>query len=368
MAYLEAPLADDWSVLPMPEPTMGTVAYLHERQLALAADPRRAENWEKYLRSRRTCDVVDYLPVKMDIENVSRCNFRCTMCQVSDWVKGKRAEDMPFDKFKALMDELYSLVEIKLQGMGEPTLQGEDYFKMIAYARRTHVWVRTTTNASLLHLKDNYKRLIDADPNEVQISIDGADKEVFEGIRRGSRFDMVIRNCETINAYSQASPRTKMWTVIQKANIHQLDDLVRLAADTGFTCLTFSLDLTAWGQESWERTNRGATVQSRMTLARCLGLIELGKKLGVTVSFWRNTDKYDHRHESTMCPWPFERAYISSDGRTVPCCTIANPQVADLGPAFSFIPTWYGDIFVKFRRGHLSGDIPTVCRECYKKF
>jgi hypothetical protein len=29
--------------------------------------------------------LVDYYPIKLDIENVSRCNFRCTMCAVSDW-------------------------------------------------------------------------------------------------------------------------------------------------------------------------------------------------------------------------------------------------------------------------------------------
>jgi hypothetical protein len=30
---------------------------------------------------------------------------------------------------------------------------------------------------------------------------------------------------------------------------------------------------------------------------------------------------------------PFERAYISSDQRVVPCCFIGNPDVAEIGTA-----------------------------------
>ena len=48
--------------------------------------------------------------------------------------------------------------------------------------------MRTTTNASLLHRKDNYHKMIDADVNELQISVDGASKGVYEGIRRGGNF------------------------------------------------------------------------------------------------------------------------------------------------------------------------------------
>ena len=175
--------------LPAPEPAAGVEAYRRERELALASSPRRRENFEKYTRSSRRSAAVDYLPIKLDIENVSRCNFRCTMCVVSDWPKGKREEDMSLENFQRLIDEQYGLFEIKLQGIGEPTMQGDVFFEMIKYARARQIWVRTTTNASLLHVKDNYRKLVDTGVNEIQISIDGADATTFESIRRGSRFD-----------------------------------------------------------------------------------------------------------------------------------------------------------------------------------
>ncbi|MCH7553315.1 MAG: radical SAM protein, partial [Chloroflexi bacterium] len=229
--------------LPRPEPSAGIEAYERERALALSTSPRRLANYRLFQRAQRRSAQVDHLPIKLDIENVSRCNFRCTMCQVSEWPEQRRAGDMAFEEFQHLIDEQYGLIEIKLQGMGEPTLGGDDYFRMISYARAQHIGVLTVTNASRLHLRDTYKKLIDAGPNEVQISIDGATKETFEGIRRGSKFEVVIANCRLINDYCReiGVKVTKMWTVVQRDNLHELSGLVDLAHELGFESMVFSL-------------------------------------------------------------------------------------------------------------------------------
>ena len=54
-----------------------------------------------------------------------------------------------------------------------------------------------------MHLNDNYKKVIDADVNEIQISIDGATEETFESIREGSKFRIVKNNCKLINDYAE---------------------------------------------------------------------------------------------------------------------------------------------------------------------
>ena len=125
--------------LPLPKPSMGLDAYNKERKLAFRHDFRRKENYISYKTQNKLDNVLDYLPLKLDIENVSRCNFRCIMCQVSDWKKGQRASDLPIESFKNLIDSQFGVFEIKIQGLGEPTLQGEDYFKMIQYARKSHI-------------------------------------------------------------------------------------------------------------------------------------------------------------------------------------------------------------------------------------
>jgi pyrroloquinoline quinone biosynthesis protein E len=358
--------------LPAPEPAAGLKAYERERELALARSPECAANYTRYLKSRRRSAVVDYYPIKLDIENVSRCNFRCTMCVVSDWQKGKRAADLSLAAFQRLIDEQVGLVEIKLQGLGEPTLQRADYFAMVHYARAKHIWVRTTTNASLLHLNDNYRKMIDADVNELQISIDGASKQVYEAIRRGAHYQRVMSNVALINDYARKKgvDRTKMWTVVQQANLHELEALVDLAAELGFSNQVFSLELTDWGLAHWHTLNSAASVEQRLDMDFLLSLVERGKARGVRVWFWNTTAKYGTETPEALCPWPFERAYISSDERVVPCCFIGNPDVAEIGAGGAeqsgFSSTWFGKDFQAFRQAHLDGNIPDFCRGCYR--
>jgi pyrroloquinoline quinone biosynthesis protein E len=251
--------------------------------------------------------------------------------------------------------------------MGEPLLQRGDYFEMIEYARRSHIWVRTTTNASLLHLKENYKRLVDVDPNEIQISIDGATKETFEAIRRQSDFDRVVRNCVLINDYCRQKNvrRTKMWVVVQKKNVHEVQELLNLAHRLGFEDLVYSVDLNFWGQDSWQEANTNSLAEDRMEPELCEALVARGAELGVRVSFWIIMDKFSTRSSQTLCPWPFERAYISSDERVVPCCMIANPEVLDLGGTQDFSATWHSKAYEDFRQAHIDGDIPKACASCY---
>jgi len=359
------PLGD----LPVPEPVPDINTYLRERQLCLSRSPERMRNYESYIRSARRSATVDYLPIRLDFENVSRCNFACIMCPVSEWPKGKRARDMPFEAFRRIIDEQYGLVEIKVQGLGEPTIQGNDYFEMIRYARAQNIWVRTTTNASLLHVKDNYRKLVDSGVNEIQISIDGADKQTFEAIRRHSKFERVVSNCKLINTYcrERGVERTKMWTVVQKGNRHQLPQLIDLAHEMGFKSAAFSLNMNDWGTEHWKNINDAVTVEGRFARSEAEQLMAKGAEADVKVSFWNVTNKYATDCTKNLCPWPFERAYISSDLRVVPCCIIANPDVFEFGVIDKdFTSVWKGETMTKFREAHLQGEIPDVCAFCYK--
>jgi len=354
--------------LPGPEPAAGLRAYRDERAACLRADRQRWDNYRQYRATPHRVTDPAYLPIKLDIENVSRCNFRCTMCSVSAWPKGCRAPDMPLDAFKRLIDEQIGLVEIKLQGMGEPLMQRDAYFAMIRHARARRIWVRTTTNGSLLHLNGNIDKLVDVDPNEVQISIDGATAEVYGGIRRGGVFAGVTENVARLNrAFADAGKtRTKMWTVVQQANAGQLEELVRLAARLGFRSQVFSLELVDWGLDHWRAANDAVTVTDELCPDRLMTLVDLGERLGVQVRFWHTTEKYTTVRPADLCPWPFERAFIGSDGRIVPCCTIGNPDVLEIPhDDASVAEAWHGDAFAAFRRAHLEGRIPPACRSCY---
>ncbi len=351
----------------LPLPHVDRELYDQELAAGFAAYPERRENYSKYERAKRG-ESVDYLPIKIDIENVSRCNFRCTMCQVSEWPKMTRAADMRVEDFQALLEEQTGLIEVKLQGMGEPLLDAENLFEMIKLARARRIWVRSTVNGSLLHLNENYKKIIDSDICEVQVSVDGASAASYEKIRRGGKFDRLRKNCELLNGHARADGRhrTRMWVVVQKDNLSELEMFPQLAAELGFARLSLSLDLNDWGQESWRGRNDPLDVHHTFTAERGLQVAEMGRKLGVETTFWAIDEKYDLEDPEKLCPWPFERAYISSDMRVVPCCMVANPDVFELGDAKDFSGVWNGTEMAAFRKTHLNGQLHDICKTCYK--
>lgn len=364
--YENVPPGMNRSYLPFPRPDQEL--WDSVMNAGFTAYPERLKNLERSRIAEARNEEIDFLPTRLDIENVSRCNYHCTMCQVSDWPGLKRGRDMTLEEYKGLIDSLTnSLTEIKIQGMGEPLL-GKCYFEMIRYARERHIWVRSITNGSILGGNDNYKKIMDADVCELHVSIDGCDREIFEKIRRGGKFDNVSRNCKLLNEYARSvdKHRTRMWTVIQRDNYHQIEQFPLVAAELGFARLTLSLDLNDWGQDSWREVNDRIDMHNQMSPELAERIIDAGKERGVEVTFWYMDEKYEFGPKGKLCPWPFGRGYISSEMKLVPCCMIANPEVCDLGDATNIVETWNGPKMKAFRKMHLRGNVPDFCQTCYK--
>ena len=344
--------------LPKPQPEYDRVM-----QRGFERFPERYANYQRYKQNSRSTNP-DYLPIKIDIENVSRCNLSCSMCLVSLTKTQKRAEDLSFDDFKIILDEQIGVYEIKIQGIGEPFLH-KDFIDMVSYAVQKDIWVRSTTNATILHQNENYKKIIDAGIGELQISVDGTTKQSYEAIRKGAHFERMVENCRLINGYcaSLGVEKTRMWALIQKDNIGELKEFPRFAKELGFNRLTLSLDVNGWGDEELTKRNKDKNVASSMNEEMAQEVLEVSAELGIDTTFWDISTKYSKQN---VCPWPFERAYVSSDKKAVPCCMIANPDIFSFGEIRSFGDIWGGDKYAEFRKAHLDGDIPAVCKFCYE--
>ena len=327
--------------------------------------PKRYKNYQKYLKNKVSLKP-DFMPIKADIENVSRCNFACKHCMASTYATAKgRARDLGFDNFAKFIDEQYGLIEIKIQGVGEPFLD-KDFIKMVKYASDKYIWVRSTTNGSLLHLNDNYKKIIDANIGELQISIDGANTKTFESIRINGKFDRITKNCILLNEYSRSisdKPKTRMWAVLQKKNFHQAKDLVKLAKELKFKRVTLSVELRPW--EGYEKLSDFTESQKITSVSQAWfdEIDSYAKEIDMDVSFWYSTVRFSKK---SPCFWPFERFLLSSEGLMVPCCTICDPAVYQYGNISDFKNIWFdSDKLLEFRRAHIEGNIPDMCENCY---
>lgn len=347
------------------KPSCDMEHYLAIVNRGLERFPKRKENYMKFQQNRDAGfrSDVDYMPVKMDYDVSSTCNFRCKMCLMSE-VSGHRPPNMTFENFKKSIDEQYGLVEVKLQGLGEPLLCG-DFFKMAEYVVSRDIWTRTTTNASLLHRDDAYKRLIDVGLGEIQISIDGATKAVFESIRVGSDFEQIVKNVKLLNDYAEKKGelwKTSCWMMVQKENMDEMEAVLRLAASLKFTRFTYQMSMSDFGKDNWKLVNGEKTVNHLVSPERMEYLTDLGGQLGVRVGFWDNQGNY---REGERCAWPFSRAYITADMEVSPCCLYWDQSVCNMGSALNFERTWTSETYRQFRSAFLNGRVPDICRHCY---
>ncbi|MAR08811.1 MAG: hypothetical protein CL681_02395 [Blastopirellula sp.] len=359
--------------LPKPAAGNGLTTQAEELEKCLGLNQQTRDNYLRYKEYKKG-KVLNFLPIRMDIETVSACNFRCKMCTVSDWKNGKRAGFIDMEKLDKIIENQYGLTEAKLTGLGEPMLHGDEYFELIKKLRKKHIWVRMVTNASLLHIDNKSKKLAESGVNDITISIDGATKETFEKIRRQSKFGDVIENCRELNERLAKNNNyiSKAWCCVQGDNINELEKIVEVASNAKFPELTFSLNLHGWGREDLLEENQKKTIdnKSAIDIERVERLIKLGTKNDIRISFWDVADKFDASKESTVCPWPFERIYLTSDLRLVPCCMIGDPDTFELTPKDfvedrDFEKAWNSNEYQNFRRQHLLGEIPEVCRNCY---
>ena len=354
----------------LPRPSANVAEYKRIMESGFARFPERKQNYDKFVKAHGggPSERADYMPVKMDYEVSSLCNFRCRMCLMAE-ISDHRPPQMSFADYKKSLDEQCGLIEVKLQGIGEPLLN-KDFFDMVRETVSRDIWARTTTNGSLLHLNDNYKRMIDEKIGEIQVSIDGATKETFEKIRTGSNFERVVENVKKMNEYAKSKGegwRSSCWMLVQEDNFHEIYQLLDLAEYMNFSRVTYSLTVSDWGgQDNWTEINDKKDVSNRFTEEMGHKLIELGKSKGINVTFWEGKDKYvfDEKKDK-ICQWLFSRAYISGGMKIVPCCVICTAEKSELGEALNFADYWNAEPYRALRRMHLSGNIPPMCRNCY---
>ena len=307
-----------------------------------------------------------YKPITMDIEPTTGCNFRCTMCQVSD--ENFISKNLNFEVFKKFIDQNKQLLKIKLQGMGEP-LVNNNFYKMVDYASQSGICSEITTNGSLLNEK-NINFLKKSQLSRITISMDGATKETFENIRVKSNFNTVVNN--SINLVKQFKrkiirPEISAWCTLQKKNFFEAEKIFDLCSNIGFDKLTYQIHLTDWGKLEWREKNNKQQINNDDTkILEVLNMIKnKSKKSNIKVEiFEENLLSFEKQ-----CSWPWTSTYLSKTGDIVPCCIIGDEKVESFGNINdqNFSQIWNSTKYMKFRNEIKNNQIPEYCKNCYKE-
>lgn len=143
-----------------------------------------------FLSYKRRKPICSYLPLRLWIEPTNFCNLRCVMCpNSSDREIKKGYLDMKL--FKKVIDEASLFTyDVNLDHRGESLLHPE-LMEMVKYAKSKGLYLRLNTNATLL-TEEKSCQLIKSGLDFISFSFDGFDKETYESIRRGAKFDTTV--------------------------------------------------------------------------------------------------------------------------------------------------------------------------------
>lgn len=152
-------------------------------------------------------------PSYFEIETVNACNARCPMCTIGDWQR--HSPVMKDDLFKKIADEISEHADhvkrVSLYRDGEPLLD-KRLPDRIAYLKAAGIKrVGIATNVSLLDER-RATNILKAGIDEVIMSVDSLQKNVFEEMRHGLEFETVLENAlGFVRLRDRLRPQTSIW-------------------------------------------------------------------------------------------------------------------------------------------------------------
>lgn len=127
------------------------------------------------------------------IEATNNCNLSCIFCPRSKITREKGYMDMKL--YKHIIDDAvdFGILAISLHGFGEPLLH-PDIIDMIKYAKEKGIrTVSFNTNGMLLS-EDFSLKLIESGLDNIAVSIDSINPEIYKHMRIGGNLETVIKN------------------------------------------------------------------------------------------------------------------------------------------------------------------------------
>lgn len=316
----------------------------------------------------------DY-PIEAFVEVAARCNLRCQMCAINYDARyqphGGGSAYLEPELFARLRPMFPSLVRAYLFGLGEPTLNQHllDYIRELSGAG-VEVWFNT--NATLID-EPKAAALAIAGADRITVSMDGATAQTYEAIRRGARFDAVLRGIRALVAASAkfGLPRVDLSMVAMASNVHELPLLVDLCADTGATGVHVEpLYLQPGSPEllaHYEAENLGNAGDAR-ALDFFHAAQERAGQRGVHVQSRLTAEEgsLDYVKRGSQADWncsePWASVWVTSTAEVRACCT----NEVSFGSLHerTIEQIWNGERFCTFRAQHARQEVADGCSNC----
>lgn len=315
---------------------------------------------------------VSYGPISADIETTLACNLACVMCHRRDLAKRRRVMNISLEDFKKIIDDIPTLLQVKLQGMGEPLLT-PGLFDMIRYAKSKGIIANFVSNGKIMD-RDNARKTIESGLDRVYFSIDSADPEQYASIRVTGNLETVVQNVsgfmEERKNLGSKKPHVGIWMLLFKENLNQIRSVIDIAQRTGVDEMVLQTEITDRGKSDWKNVIASMRAQEKTETERVIDDVKAyAKNQNVRLTIQSYVGGVFKKTKEDMCEWTWKSLYITSQGDVSPCCIIADPNVIGLGNIYEegFQHLWNNKKYQALRKQFLDGEIPSACQSCYKR-
>ena len=328
-------------------------------------------------------DILCSKPVLLYAEASTKCNILCTMCaREESFLKDIPRIDMDLDIFKKLSEMFREGSQLALFGRGE-TLLNPHFVNMLTLAKEGEMTVSFNSNGTRI-TDEIAEQMVLLEQNALVISFSAGEKETYERVHKGARYDKTIENIKRINGfkekYGKKLPLLNFEFVAMRQNIEELPALIRLAHTLQVDRIMV-IHLTVHDginreqlldqPEYLELTT--AVFNASKVLAHELGIElrlpvlmnPLTKKFAETQEEIDATIKGIDPQISTegLCLEPWQTFYVRSNGDVMPC-VITNRCMGNLANQTAE-EVWNGEVFQSFRKRMKSSDKPPECKVCH---
>jgi MoaA/NifB/PqqE/SkfB family radical SAM enzyme len=182
--------------------------------------------------------ILDTKPRIITVTLTSMCNLNCIMCEV--WKQWKEPWELPEQTAKEIM-KYFPYMEYVTWSGGEVFLYRHFRELFEEALRYPNLRQEIVTNGLLID-KEWAEKLVQS--NLVLIySIDGFTKESYENIRKGAKFQDLVRSLNTINDY-RGRFNSQMYLVlnfvVMKSNLHEIEKIIDFAIKYKFNEIRFT--------------------------------------------------------------------------------------------------------------------------------
>lgn len=301
---------------------------------------------------------INPFPVRaLQIETSSICNFRCASCALSLSDYDRPEKHMTPEQFERVLAAFPEVEKVELQGVGEVFLNPR-VLEIIRSATERGVRVHTFSNASRITRSLAFE-IVRSGLELINFSMDGADEDTFRRLRKGgtlARYKRCVTNLlQARAALGSDTPKIGVMSVLSKANMAQVPQLVAIAEELGVDHLIFT-KLNAGPKPDQEPLL--LSDEDREALL-ALPAYEGPVEVVWAITPWTKAERMD-------CYWPKSMSYVTVEGDVTPCCNYFDSRELSLGNVFQQdgAEIWNGEPYREFRKQLLSGHLPHHCQVC----